>query len=102
MKSIERNFKKEMRKDKNIGEYPALVRAVRHKQYTRRTLNKNIHLLGDKDIDASMKKMLVDQLYKESQKVLEECINDSEISADKSVTGYLRISSSEKNTDVLG
>ncbi len=75
MKSIKANFYKELNKDENIGEYPALVKAVRYEKFKRRTLRKNLHLLNDKDMDESIKKQLVEHLYKESQKDLEESLN---------------------------
>ncbi len=92
MKSIRNNFYKELKGNPNLGEYPALAKTVRGKNYSRRTLSKNIYLLDDKDIDASMKKSLVDHLYEQTQKLPEECKNECEIVSDNAKSKYLSVS----------
>ena len=85
MKSIDRNFKRTQKQNPALGEYLVLLEVVRGKKYTRRTLRKHLHLLDDKDMDESMKKVLIDHLYEASQKVPEECRNEGKNHSQRSL-----------------
>lgn len=75
MKSIRRNYNEIINGESGVAGYAALARVVKGKEYSRKTIRKNLYLIDEDGFDKPTQTTLIDQLFELSQKDVYEGSN---------------------------